>query len=298
MEFNLKRFLFIATALIISLSIMAGCAKKENTIVVGAKDYTEQDALGNIVSILLDKNTDLDVDYKHEMGSNVIFAAIQSGDVDVYIEYTGTIYGSYLDYSDMKSADEVYEISEKEMMEKFNLRVLDQLGFNNTYCLAVTPELAEEHDLKTYSDLAKISEDLIFGGGFEILNRNDGIPNLKKEYDMKFKDEKAIDGVLRYTAIQKNETQVTEAFSTDGMLMEYELVVLEDDKNFFPPYHAVPIIRDDTAKKYPEVLEELEKLADFITDDAMRELNYKVDVEKQNPHEVALEFLKSSDLID
>lgn len=294
----MKRALCLFVVLVLMLGIMSGCGKSGKTIVVGAKDYTEQDVLGNILSVLLESNTELDIEYKHEMSSNVIFAAVKSGDVDVYIDYTGTIYGNYLNYSQMKSAEEVYEISVREMAEKYQLSVLSPLGFNNTYCLAVRPDTASEYKLKTYSDLAKVSSEFVFGGGFEILNRNDGIPNLKKAYDMSFKEEKAIEGVLRYSAIDNDETQVTEAFSTDGMLLAYELVVLEDDKSFFPPYHAVPVIRKDTAEKYPEILKELSKLADFISDDAMRELNYRVDVLKENPRDVATDFLKSSGLIN
>lgn len=295
-----KRFAAILAVLFVVAMLaggLTGCSGEVKTIVVGAKDYTEQDVLGNIVTVLLENNTDLEVEYKHEMSSNVVFAAVQSGDVDVYIDYTGTIYGNYLDYSDVKSADEVYEISVTEMSEKYDLRVLAPLGFNNTYCLAVRPDTASEYNLKTLSDLAAVSSDMVFGGGFEILNRNDGIPNLKIAYDMSFKEELAVEGVLRYTAIENNETQITEAFSTDGMLAEYELVVLEDDKNFFPPYHAVPVIREDTAQNHPEVLAELEKLNGFIDEDSMRQLNYRVDVLKENPREVAEDFLKTAGLI-
>ena len=293
----MKKALCLGIILVLAIGMISGCGKSSDTIVVGAKDYTEQDVLGNIVSTLLENNTDFDIQYKHEMSSNVIFAAAQSGDVDVYVDYTGTIYGNYLTYSEMKSADEVYDISVMEMSEKYKLRVLEPLGFNNTYCLAVRPDTASQYDLKTYSDLAKVSSDFIFGGSFEILNRNDGIPNLKKAYDMSFKKEQALEGVLRYSAIENNDTQITEAFSTDGMLLEYELVVLEDDKSFFPPYHAVPVIREETADKHPEILSELDKLSNFINEDTMREMNYKVDVLKQNPKDVATEFLKSSGLI-
>ena len=295
----MKKILCFVIVSVLFLGIMSGCGNSgKNTIVVGAKDYTEQDILGNMLAVLLENNTDFDIQYKHEMSSNVIFAAVQSGDVDVYVDYTGTIYGNYLDYSELKTADEIYEISVTEMADKYKLSVLTPLGFNNTYCIAVRPDTASEYGLKTYSDLAKVSSDFVFGGGFEILNRNDGIPNLKIAYDMSFKEEKAIDGVLRYTAIKNNETQITEAFSTDGMLLEYELVVLEDDKNYFLPYHAVPVIRADTAAKYPEILSELDKLSGFINDETMREMNYKVDVLKQNPTDVATEFLKTSGLIN
>lgn len=292
-----KRILAFVLTILLTAAVFAGCSQNQKSIVVGAKDFTEQDVLGNILTLLLENNTDLKVTYKHEMASNVVFAAIQSGDVDVYIDYTGTVYGNYLQHSDIKSADEVYDISAREIKEKFNLLMLEPIGFNNTYCLAVREETAAQYNLKTYSDLAKVSSDLVFSGTFEILNRNDGIPNLKKVYDMSFKDELALDGVLRYSAITKNDTQIIDAFSTDGMLMEYDLVVLEDDKSFFPPYHATPIIREETATKYPELLEVLGKLTGAISDDAMRELNYKVDVLKEDPKAVAEGFLQSQGLL-
>jgi len=292
----MKKLIFVLL-LTLSISTITGCSSKEEAIVVGAKDFTEQDILGNIVTVLIEENTNLKVEYKQEMPSNIVFAAIRRGDVDVYIDYTGTIYGNYLDYSDIKGTDEVYNISVEELKDKYNLLVLAPIGFNNTYCLAVRPDTAAEYNLKTFSDLAKVSKDFVFGGTFEILNRNDGIPELKKAYDLEFKEELAIEGVLRYSAIENNETQVTEAFSTDGMLVEYDLVVLEDDKNFFPPYQAVPIIKAETAQAHPELLTVLDSLTNTLNDDIMRDLNYKVDVLKENPRNVAIEFLKDSGLI-
>jgi len=283
--------------LTLTIPLLSGCSPKETSIVVGAKDYTEQDVLGNILTVLIEENMDIKVDYKHEMASNIVFAAMQSGDVDVYIEYSGTVYANYLGYSEMKNADEVYDISAKELKDKYKLLMLEPLGFNNTYCLAVKPALAAEYNLRTYSDLAEVSDNFIFGGGFEILNRSDGIPELKKVYDLAFREERAIEGVLRYSAIENDDTQVTEAFSTDGMLLEYNLVVLEDDKNFFPPYHAAPIIREETAQKYPELVALLDKLTNTLSDDTMRDLNYKVDVLKQHPRDVAVAFLKDNGLI-
>lgn len=292
----MKKIIGFLLAAVLMLSCI-GCQPQEKKIVVGAKDYTEQDVLGNLLTILIENNSDFIVEYKHEMASNVIFAAVQSGDVDVYVDYTGTVYGNYLNYSEMKSADEVYDISVSELKEKFDLLMLDPLGFNNTYCIAVTAETAQQYNLKTFSDLAAVSSNFVFGGGFEILNRNDGIPNLKKVYNLTFKEERAVEGVLRYTAISSGETQVTEAFSTDGMLTEYDLVVLEDDKSFFPPYHAAPIIRQDTYDKYPELKGILSKLTGVLTDDVMRDLNYRVDVLKEKPDQVSRDFLSSQGLI-
>jgi osmoprotectant transport system permease protein len=292
----MKRMMVVFTV-VLSMALLSVACKAKTTVVVGAKDYTEQDILGNMLYLLIEANMDIKVEYKHEMSSNVVFAAIKSGDIDLYMEYTGTVYGSYLGYSEMRSAEEVYAIAVQALKDQYDILMLDPLGFNNTYTLSVRKDTAEKYGLKTYSDLAKVSQDLILGATFEVLNRNDGIPNLKKAYGMSFKDEKAIDGTLRYTAIAKDEIQVTDAFSTDGLLMEYELAILEDDRHFFPPYYAAPVIRAQTAAKYPELQSLLLKLSHILDDETMRGLNYQVDVLKESPTETARNFLKDRGLI-
>jgi glycine betaine/choline ABC-type transport system substrate-binding protein len=295
MKKSKKNVLFAVLTVLVFL--FAGCKSDKKVVVVGAKDFTEQDILGNMLYLLIKENTGLKTEYKHEMSSNVVFAAIQSGDIDVYIDYTGTVYGNYLGYSEIKGAEEVYAIAVKELKEKYNLLMLEPLGFNNTYTLSVRADTAEKYALKTYSDLARVSGDFILGATFEVLNRNDGIPNLKKAYSMSFKDEKALDGTLRYTAIAHDDIQVTDAFSTDGMLLEFKLVTLDDDKRFFPPYYAAPVIRQETMDKYPELRDLLLKLSNTLNDDSMRELNYRVDVLKENPTNVAKDFLVRSGIL-
>jgi osmoprotectant transport system permease protein len=282
---------------VLAVVLLAGCADKERKIVVGAKTFTEQDILGNMLQIYLGEKSGFNVDYKPGMSSNVLFAAAKSGDIDLFIDYTGTVYGNYLGYSEMKGAEEVFDISAREIKEKFKLLMLKPLGFNNTYTLSVRMDTAEKYRLKTYSDLAKVAENLVLGGTFEFLNRNDGAPNLKKVYNMTFKGETAVDGTLRYIAMENDEIQVSDAFSTDGLLVKYNLTVLEDDKKFFPPYHAVPVIREETAEKYPELVPLLDKWEKLFTDAVMRDLNYKVDGLQEDPAAVAREFLKSRGLI-
>ncbi len=270
----------------------------DKVLVVGAKDYTEQVILGNIYKELIEAETDITVDLKTDLGSQVVFTAINNDDVDMYVDYTGTVYGSILGHSEMKTPDEVYDICVKELKDQYNLVMLEPLGFNNTYTLAVQKELADQYGLKTYSDLAKISDELTLGATYEILNRSDGIPNLLPTYDMQFKETVAIDGSQRYTAVQNNEVQVIDAFSTDGLLLEYDLTILEDDKNFFPPYYAAPVVRPETLEEFPELEPVLEEMTGVLDDEKMREMNYQVDVMKKNPNDVAVEFLQSEGLIE
>jgi len=288
----------ILLALSILFTILAGCANIEKeSIIVGSKDFPEQYILGNMLGLLIEANTDLEIIHKDNMASHVIFAAIGSGAVDVYIDYTGTIFGSYLNNSGQKSAEEVFDISARELRERYDLLLFEPLGFNNTFCLAVRRDTAEQYNLRTFSDLAEVSADFIFGGSAEIISRNDGLPNLKRLYDMSFKEERTLHDVLRYEAIANNEIQVTEAFSTDALLSEFDLVVLEDDKNFFPPYHAVIIIRKDILEKHPELAEVLDKLTGLITDNVMRGLNFRADVLGEDPRDVAESFLEEHNLI-
>jgi len=296
-KFNIRKKIVLCSALLLLLSAFAanifGKTSEEKVIVIGAKDYTEQNILGHIYSELIKANTDISVDLKTELGSQVVFTAITNEEVDLYVDYTGTVYGSILGYSKANDSQTVYDICVADLKEKYNLLMLDPLGFNNTYTLSVRSDTAEKYGLKTYSDLAEVSNRLTLGATFEILNRNDGIPNLLIAYDMTFKEMIGIDGTPRYTAIANDEIQVTDAFSTDGMLLQYDLVVLEDDKGFFPPYQAAPVVRPEILVTYPELETVLEKLTGILDDDTMRELNYQVDVLKKNPKDVAIEFLES-----
>lgn len=282
---------------IFASNFVGGLKKEEKVIHVGAKDYTEQIVLGNILAELIDENTDAKVELTTELGSQVIFSAIQAKEIDLYADYTGTVYTSILDYTETKSTDETYNICKEELKEKYNLEMLSPYGYNNTYTLSVRQDTADKYNLKTFSDLAKVSDQLDFGGTFEILNRSDGIPGLTKTYSMEFKNEISIDGTPRYTAIKNDEIQITDAFSTDGMLRQYELVSLEDNKDFFPPYYASTVVRPDVLEEFPELESILEGLADTFTEEIMQEMNYKVDVLKENPKDVAREFLKEKDLI-
>jgi len=298
------RKIWAILAFLLICAVVAGCSRSDGNVVVGAKDYTEQYILGNILALLIEKNTNLEVTLKIDMGSDMIFAGLSRDTLDVYVEYTGTIFANHLnfydshsDFDEMPGSDAIFETSRQALMDEYNIHMLDKLGFNNTYALAVRSETAAEFNLGSISDLAKVSSDFIFGGGNEILSRSDGIPTLKILYDISFKDEVVLNGNDRYIAIAADEVQVIEAFSTDGMLLEYSLVVLKDDKQFFPPYHAVPVIRDEIAQKHPEIIDVLNLLTGLLNDDTMRSLNYKVDVQGQEPKDVAEEFLKENNLI-
>ena len=156
--------------------------------------------------------------------------------------------------------------------------------------------MEQKYNLKTISDLKRISRNLTIAPTLEFINREDGLPGLKKEYNLEFKDTIGIDGSPRYTALLNNDAQVIDAFTTDGLLKKFDLVVLEDDKSFFPPYNAIPLVREETLEKYPEIEPILNNLGTYLTDEVMQDLNYQVDELGKSPEKVASDFLNVIDV--
>lgn len=268
------------------------------TVSVGSKDFTEQEILGNMLADLIEDRTDITVNRKLSLGgSQVCFSAIKTGDIDFYIDYSGTSYSDILKHPPISDMEQVYETVVKEYKEQFDLEVLKQMSFNNTFTLAVTQEMAEEYNLDKISDLAGIAGTLISGTTFEFSNREDGLSGLLKTYGFQMGKSLTLDAAPRYTALKNGEINVIDAFSTDGLLKKFNLKTLEDDKEFFPPYYAIPVIRADALEKYPEITGIMEELAPVLTNDVMIELNYKVDELQQSPADVARDFLKENGLI-
>lgn len=299
---KIQKGILAATAcVLIGIFAVSGLSKKisnKKVITIGSKDFTEQEILGNILSELIERKTDISVNRKFALGgTQVIFSAMQNGDVDMSVDYTGTAYGDELKYKPISDVEEVYNTVKKDFKDKYNIEVLKQMGFNNTYTLAVTKETAKKYNLKTISDLSKVSNDITATTTLEFLNREDGLVGLAKKYNLNFKNTVGIDGSPRYAVLMNKESDVIDAFSTDGLLKKYDLSVLKDDKNFFPPYYAVPVVRAETLKKYPEIQPLVEGVGDLLNNDVMSELNYEVDELKKDPKDVAVDFLEKNGLI-
>ena len=268
------------------------------TLSVGSKDFTEQEILGNMVADLIEDRTDITVNRKLSLGgSQVCFSAIKTGDIDLYVDYTGTSYSDVLKHPPISDMEQVYQTVKKEYKEQLNLEVLKQMSFNNTYTLAVTQEMAEKYNLNKISDLAGIAGTLVSGTTFEFSNREDGMSGLQKTYGFQMGKRLTLDAAPRYTALKSGEINVIDAFSTDGLLKKFDLKTLEDDKGFFPPYYAIPVIRAEALEECPEIAGIVEELGPVLTNDVMIELNYRVDELQQSPADVAKEFLKEKGLI-
>lgn len=298
---KLKTFV-MAGALLLALALplsLAGCSGK-NTITIGSKDFGENIVIGEMLAQLIENHTDLKVSRKLNMGGTfVCFEAIKNGQIDLYPEYTGTGLTAHLKVDVISDPDESYRVVAEEFDKQFNIKWLEPLGFNNTYTLAVTNDVYEEYGVETYSDLAEISDQLVFGAEHEFFDRQDGYDGLVKLYGMTFKGEpKKMNVSLKYQAIGNGDMDVTDAFSTDGPIKQYNLKVLTDDKGFFPPYYAAPIVRKETLEAHPELEEVLNMMAGSIDDAAMTDLNYKIDVEGQDVKTVAKDFLNDKGLLN
>jgi glycine betaine/choline ABC-type transport system substrate-binding protein len=294
----MKRKGTILVMLIVCVAFLSAFSQEaRGQIVVGSKGFTEQVILGNMVSLLME-NAGLKVDRKIGLGGTVIcHEAIVRGDINVYVEYTGTGLTAILKRPVVKDPEEVYQIVKKDYEEKFKLTWLKPWGFNNTYCIVMRKGDAERLKVKKVSDLKPYAKDLIFGGTIEFLARPDGVPGLVKHYDLKFKDQKGMDPGLVYKAIAENQVDVISGFATDGRIPAFNLVVLEDDLRFFPPYFAAPVVRMELLSKSPQVADVLNRVAGKISDITMASLNYTVDGKKQEAEAVARDFLKNQGLI-
>lgn len=300
---NTKKWSYriVSAVLVIAVAIGAFSTVEldDKTVSVTSKYYPEQLLLGNMASDLIEAHTDLKVNRKLNMGgTDICLNALTSGEVDIQVEYTGSMYASVLKQPvDNVTADHIYNTVKEKYDDIYKLTVLDDWGFNNTYSLAVRKETAEKYHLETISDLAKVASQLTFTPTFEFSNREDGMLGLNRVYEMQFGKVVPMDGGLRYTAIDNKECDVIVAYTTDAMVFEYGLVMLKDDKNFFLPYHAVPVIRQDILEKYPELEKALNTLSNELTDEIMSELNYRIEVGGETPEEVSKSYLKEKGYI-
>ena len=294
-----KKITTIAALLLATLALaFTGCAKND-TITIGSKDFGENIVIGEMLAQLVEAHTDLKVNRKLNLGGTFVnFNAIKNNQIDIYPEYTGTGLSAHLKMDVINDPEESYRVVKDEFIKQFDIVWLGPFGFNNTYTLAVTPEVYETFGVETYSDLAPYASDLVFGAEHEFFDRQDGFDGLVDLYGISFKgDPMKINASLKYQAIGRGDMDVTNAFATDGPIRQYNLKILEDDLGFFPPYHAAPIVRKEVLDKHPELKDVLNMLEGKLDDATMTELNYLVDVEGKAVEQVATDFLKSLNLV-
>ena len=277
-------------------AVIDGSGREIKTVRVGAKNFTEQIILGEIMAQCLEARTGLSVERRFNLGGTMVcHGAIVNNEIDVYAEYTGTGLTAVLKHPPMTDAKAVYETVSRAYGDRFGLAWLGPFGFNNTYTITVRRSEAERHGWEKVSDLIDEARTLKAGFTSEFAERADGYPGLRKAYGLAFGRVVDLDPSLMYEAIAGGEADVICAFSTDGRISAFDLMPLVDDRRFFPPYVAAPVVRNDFLLSCPEAGKALACLAGKIGNGAMQRLNCEVDVKGRSPAEAAARFLKRLD---
>ncbi len=283
------------------LTAVASSAIAAGTIRVGAKNFTEQYVLGHMIAKLLDK-AGYDVRTTMGTGSTVTRSALETGQIDLYPEYTGTAWTLYLENdSIITDPEELYQKVSAEDLEKHRIVWLEPSAINNTYAMAITNKAAETIGT-TLSQLAEYvneqSEEIVFGINHEFYERPDGFFAMAKHYGMKVDQDqvRAMETGITFEAMRRGQVHVTMVFATDGKIAEFDLHVLEDDKQFFPVYSLAVSVRKEVLEANPDLREALAPITQ-LTDEIMQRLNYEVDVQGKPAEMVATEYLKEAGLI-
>jgi osmoprotectant transport system substrate-binding protein len=285
--------------LLFPLWFAGGCGPaQERAIVVGSKNFTEQAILGELLAQRIEQAAHLRVERRFYLaGSYICHQALLAGRVDLYVEYTGTALTALLKEPPLKDPARVYERVRDEYARRWGLTVLPSLGFNNTFAMVVRGEDARRLGIRSLSDSVPHARQWRLGIGYEFMERPDGYAGLVKTYGLHFRERpRLIDLGLLYRALLDGQVDMAAGNSTDGLISARGLVALEDDKNYFPPYEAVPVVRKDAFAEFPGMRAALEGLAGRISAADMRRMNFAVDGEHRDSAEVVREFLRSRGL--
>jgi glycine betaine/choline ABC-type transport system substrate-binding protein len=248
---------------------------------------------------LVESETGLAVDRRFNLGGTLVcFNALRQGGLDAYVEYTGTALTTILKEPPDNDPARVREKVGRALSSRDGVTCLDPFGFENTFAILMRRDQAARLGVRTISDLARHAAEVRPGFGPEFMNRPDGYPGLVRAYGLKFTTPpREVDRNLLYQAVARGSLDVAAGDSTDGRIAALDLVVLDDDRRYFPPYEAVPLVRAETLRRHPRLRAALDRLAGKITPETMRRLNSEVDARRRDPAEVAREFLRSLGLL-
>jgi len=259
---------------------------------VGSKDFTEQIILGELLAQAIEAKTDMKVERRFDLGGSLAHEALVGGAIDAYVEYSGTALRAMLKGRPSADPQDVYRRVKSEYANRFKLEWMEPLGFNNTFAILVRGEDARRLGLKTISDAAKLSAQWRAGFGQDFMSRQDGYPGFVRTYGFHFAETREMDLSLTYRALAEHQVDLIAGNSTDGLISRYGFVQLTDDRGYFPPYDAVPVVRQATLDKYPRLRDILRNLGGILTVEEMRKLNYAVDGEHREARDVVREFLR------
>ena len=306
-----KRILSVLIAAALSAGIFTGCSSPQYEIELYDGNYSEVQLVHKMVELLVEDRTDIEVTIKDQMSSVLMFRELTREDpsCDIFCSYDGSVLTTHLKQGppDVPEGVELFDYVSEQVYDKHGVIMLDPLGINNTYCIAVPESVAEEYNLETISDLVPVAGELTFGAEHEFFAAEGTAGTMKfgpftEFYGLKFKETFPVDISLKYTAIENGNFQVTEVYTTDGLNRKAQLKVLEDDRNFFPEYNGSLLVREglfeEMADVAPDLREILGLLSGTMDNEKMTDMTYAVDVEGRTVDEVAREFLVENGLLD
>ena len=297
-----NRIMAAGTAAVICAALIVTAVFRTNTgetIHIATKPMTEQYVIGEMLKILIEQDTDLNVELTQGVGGGTsnIQPAMESGEFDIYPEYTGTAWNMVLKNEELYTED-LFDQLRQEYKDNYSMEWTGMYGFNNTYGMVVRREIAEKYDLHTYSDLAAVADQLVFGAEYDFFEREDGYEALCDTYGLNFKETMDLDIGLKYQALEQEQIDVMVVFTTDGQLSAADVEVLADDRQFYPSYLCGNVVRNEVLEAHPELNGVFEKVTGLISDSDMAQMNYEVETENREPEDVAEEFLASHGLIE
>lgn len=291
-------FFFASVMLLTACGGQSTTSTSKKTIIMGSKNFTESLILGEIYSLVLENNG-YHVERKLNLGGTMVaHEAIKSGQIDMYPEYTGTGLINILHQTPKTDEKEVYDIVSSGYKKQWNLVWLKPAEANDSQGIVVSNAISNKYNLHTLSQLAQLAPQLRLASVPEFQERADGLPGLQKFYGgFNFKNIKMYDYGIKYRVLQNNEADVTVGFTTDGALTQKDLVLLQDDKKFWPPYQVCPEIRGDILEKDPQIADVINNATSKLTTEKLQALNAEVDINKREYADVAKEFCKQAGLI-
>jgi glycine betaine/choline ABC-type transport system substrate-binding protein len=281
------------TIVVLLIAFLFGCQKQQK-LVIGSKNFSEQVILGELLSQYVEKKLHIPVDRRLNLGGTFIcHKAMLAGEMDLYVEYSGTAYTAILKREPKNDPKQVFAETKAAYEKEFDSEWTSPLGFNNTFAIIIRGEDARRLGIHTISESSKYSPQWRAGFGYEFMERKDGFPGLSETYNLHFAESpKVMDLTLTYKAVSEKKVDFIAGNSTDGLIPKLDLFVLEDDKHYFPPYEAAPVVRKEALEKFPGLEKALNDLGGKIPEQAMRQMNYSVDVEHRDAKDVVAEFLK------
>jgi len=292
------RSAFLGLLLVLLATVSWACGRSENTIIIGSKNFTEQILLGELLAQQIEGTTHYQVKRLFNLGGTfVCHQALVAGTIDAYVEYTGTALTAILREPPSSNSEEVYRTVQDAYGRRFNLLWLSPLGFTNTFAIMIRAEDARRFAIHTLTQLVEHAPQWHAAFGYEFLERGDGFPGLAKAYGLRFADPpRVMDLALTYQALSDHKVDVIAGDSTNGLVAALNLTVLEDDKQYFPPYQAAPVVSRQSIARFPDLERTVSRLGGMVSDDEMRRLNYEVDGKRRDVAAVVREFRSAKKL--